>query len=123
MRHRRGGQFHRVSSHLHRAADCGDSVRWAFWNTGCGSSLRLLSQTFAVDETSKQLTQGFDLNTFYWRIPASDAFISSFWQGYNARRLLDPDDGVVDNNQSVCVSNNRKEAPTGTDEKVFILKL
>ncbi|XP_053172161.1 evC complex member EVC [Scomber japonicus] len=35
-------------------------------------------------------------------------------QGYNARRLLDPDDGELDNNQSDCVSNSRKEAPSGT---------
>lgn len=77
MWHRRVGQFHRVSSHLHGAADCGDSVRRAFWNTGCGFSLRLLSQTFAVDETSKQVTQGFDLNTFSRRIPAQGAFITS----------------------------------------------
>ncbi|XP_073324485.1 evC complex member EVC [Pagrus major] len=33
-------------------------------------------------------------------------------QGYNARRLLEPDDGEVDNNQSDCVSNSRKEAPS-----------
>ncbi|XP_041837161.1 ellis-van Creveld syndrome protein [Melanotaenia boesemani] len=35
-------------------------------------------------------------------------------QGYNARRLLEPDDGEVDNNRSDCVSNSRKEAPSGT---------
>ncbi|KAG7494061.1 ellis-van Creveld syndrome protein [Solea senegalensis] len=35
-------------------------------------------------------------------------------QGYNARRLLDPDDGDLDNNHSDCVSNSRKEAPSGT---------
>ncbi|XP_044036963.1 ellis-van Creveld syndrome protein [Siniperca chuatsi] len=35
-------------------------------------------------------------------------------QGYNARRLLEPDDGELDNNQSDCVSNSRKEAPSGT---------
>ncbi|KAK2862378.1 hypothetical protein Q5P01_001911 [Channa striata] len=34
-------------------------------------------------------------------------------QGYNARRLLDPDDGELDHNQSDCVSSSRKEAPTG----------
>ncbi|KAM7422182.1 hypothetical protein PAMA_010314 [Pampus argenteus] len=33
-------------------------------------------------------------------------------QGYNARRLLEPDDGELDNNQSDCVS--KKEAPCGT---------
>ncbi|XP_030276263.1 ellis-van Creveld syndrome protein [Sparus aurata] len=33
-------------------------------------------------------------------------------QGYNARRLLEPDDGEVDNKQSDCVSNSRKEAPS-----------
>ncbi|XP_051271523.1 evC complex member EVC [Dicentrarchus labrax] len=35
-------------------------------------------------------------------------------QGYNARRLFEPDDGELDNNQSDCVSNSRKEAPSGT---------
>uniref|UniRef100_UPI0037E842EA evC complex member EVC n=1 Tax=Semicossyphus pulcher TaxID=241346 RepID=UPI0037E842EA len=35
-------------------------------------------------------------------------------QGYNARRLLEPDVGELDNNQSDCVSNSRKEAPSGT---------
>ncbi|XP_028261940.1 ellis-van Creveld syndrome protein isoform X2 [Parambassis ranga] len=35
-------------------------------------------------------------------------------QGYNARKLLEPDDGEVDNNQSDCVSNSRKEAASGT---------
>ncbi|XP_071369236.1 evC complex member EVC isoform X2 [Centroberyx affinis] len=35
-------------------------------------------------------------------------------QGYNARRLFEPDDGEVDNNQSDCVSNSKKEAPSGT---------
>ncbi|KAM9860081.1 evC complex member EVC [Aulostomus maculatus] len=35
-------------------------------------------------------------------------------QGYNARRLLEPDDGELENNQSDCVSNSRKEAPSGT---------
>ncbi|KAL7408672.1 hypothetical protein ABVT39_027281 [Epinephelus coioides] len=35
-------------------------------------------------------------------------------QGYNARRLLEPDDGELDNNQSDCVSNSRKEAPSAT---------
>ncbi|XP_070702526.1 evC complex member EVC [Pempheris klunzingeri] len=35
-------------------------------------------------------------------------------QGYNARRLLEPDDGELDNNQSDCVSNCRKEAQSGT---------
>ncbi|XP_076604117.1 evC complex member EVC [Chaetodon auriga] len=35
-------------------------------------------------------------------------------QGYNARRLLEPDDGELDNNQSDCISNGRKEAPSGT---------
>ncbi|XP_038552015.1 ellis-van Creveld syndrome protein [Micropterus salmoides] len=35
-------------------------------------------------------------------------------QGYNARRLLEPDYVEVDNNQSDCVINSRKEAPTGT---------
>ncbi|CAJ1051563.1 ellis-van Creveld syndrome protein-like [Xyrichtys novacula] len=36
-------------------------------------------------------------------------------QGYNARRLLEPDDGDLDNNQSDCVSNSKKEAPSGTE--------
>ncbi|XP_020503618.2 evC complex member EVC [Labrus bergylta] len=36
-------------------------------------------------------------------------------QGYNARRLLEPEDGELDNNQSDRVSNSRKEAPSGTD--------
>ncbi|XP_034548695.1 ellis-van Creveld syndrome protein-like [Notolabrus celidotus] len=36
-------------------------------------------------------------------------------QGYNARRLLEPDDGELDNNQSDCVSNSKKEAPSGTE--------
>ncbi|KAM3877936.1 evC complex member EVC [Diretmus argenteus] len=35
-------------------------------------------------------------------------------QGYNARRLFEPDEGEPDNNQSDCVSNSRKEAPSGT---------
>ncbi|XP_071350381.1 evC complex member EVC [Trachinotus anak] len=35
-------------------------------------------------------------------------------QGHNARRLLEPDDGELDNNQSDCVSNSRKEAASGT---------
>nr|XP_020448214.1 ellis-van Creveld syndrome protein isoform X2 [Monopterus albus] len=35
-------------------------------------------------------------------------------QGYNARRLLEPDAGDLDNNQSDCISNSRKEAPSGT---------
>ncbi|KAM6947008.1 evC complex member EVC [Lycodopsis pacificus] len=35
-------------------------------------------------------------------------------QGHNARRLLEPDDGELDNNQSDRVSNSRKEPPTGT---------
>ncbi|XP_059184914.1 evC complex member EVC [Centropristis striata] len=35
-------------------------------------------------------------------------------QGYNARRLLEPDDGELENNQSDCVSNSRKEAASGT---------
>ncbi|XP_029906468.1 ellis-van Creveld syndrome protein isoform X2 [Myripristis murdjan] len=35
-------------------------------------------------------------------------------QGYNARRLFEPDDGEVDNNQSDCVSNSKKEATSGT---------
>lgn len=64
MQHRRVGQLHRVSPHLHGAPDRGDGVRWAFWNTGGGPSLRLLSQTFAVDETSKQVTQGFNRTHF-----------------------------------------------------------
>ncbi|XP_067360372.1 evC complex member EVC [Channa argus] len=39
-------------------------------------------------------------------------------QGYNARRLLDPDDRELDNNHSDCVSNSRKEAPIGiTNDK------
>ncbi|XP_056886026.1 evC complex member EVC-like isoform X1 [Takifugu flavidus] len=38
-------------------------------------------------------------------------------QGYNARRLLDPDDGAVDNNPSDCVSNSRKGPASGTDDK------
>lgn len=47
-------------------------------------------------------------------------FISSH-QGYNARRLLEPDDGELDNNQSDCVSNSRKEAPSGTaNDKVLL---
>ncbi|CAN9512397.1 unnamed protein product [Ophioblennius macclurei] len=36
-------------------------------------------------------------------------------QGYNARKLLEPEDGDLDNNQSDCVSNSRKEAPSGTN--------
>uniref|UniRef100_A0A3Q0SES2 EvC ciliary complex subunit 1 n=1 Tax=Amphilophus citrinellus TaxID=61819 RepID=A0A3Q0SES2_AMPCI len=35
-------------------------------------------------------------------------------QGYNARRLLEPDDAELDNNQSDCVSNSKKEARSGT---------
>ncbi|XP_056130424.1 evC complex member EVC [Lampris incognitus] len=35
-------------------------------------------------------------------------------QGYNARRLLEPDDGELGNNQSDCVSNGKKEVPPGT---------
>ncbi|XP_029287934.1 ellis-van Creveld syndrome protein [Cottoperca gobio] len=35
-------------------------------------------------------------------------------QGYNARRLLEPDDRELDNNQSDRVSNSRKEAPSAT---------
>ncbi|XP_026202447.1 ellis-van Creveld syndrome protein isoform X2 [Anabas testudineus] len=35
-------------------------------------------------------------------------------QGYNARRLLEPDDGELDNNRSDCVSSSRKEAASGT---------
>ncbi|GLD69990.1 ellis-van Creveld syndrome protein, partial [Lates japonicus] len=35
-------------------------------------------------------------------------------QGYNARRLLEPDEGELENNQSDCVSNSRKEAASGT---------
>lgn len=59
------------------------------------------------------------------RIPAPGVFIPiSSSQGYNARRLLDPDDGAVDNhNRGVRVSDSRKEAPNGNDEKVFILRL
>ncbi|XP_030585488.1 ellis-van Creveld syndrome protein isoform X3 [Archocentrus centrarchus] len=34
--------------------------------------------------------------------------------GYNARRLLEPDDAELDNNQSDCVSNSKKEARSGT---------
>ncbi|XP_029358357.1 ellis-van Creveld syndrome protein [Echeneis naucrates] len=34
-------------------------------------------------------------------------------QGYNARRLLEPDDGELDNNHSDCVSNSRREAASG----------
>lgn len=45
------------------------------------------------------------------------------WQGHNARRLLDPDDGAVDNNPSDCVSNSRKEPASGTDDKVVMLNL
>lgn len=64
---------------------------------------------------------------------ASSLFIdndimSRFWlnifvcqQGYNARRLLEPDDGEVDNNQSDCVSSSRKEAPSvPTNDKVLL---
>ncbi|KAM6928132.1 evC complex member EVC [Xenentodon cancila] len=35
-------------------------------------------------------------------------------QGYNARRLFEPDDVEIDNNQSDRVSNGRKEAPSGS---------
>lgn len=44
-------------------------------------------------------------------------------KGYNARRLLEPDDGEIDNNQSDCISNGRKEAPSGTinDKVLFSL--
>ncbi|KAF7668589.1 hypothetical protein LDENG_00002110 [Lucifuga dentata] len=35
-------------------------------------------------------------------------------QGYSARRLFEPDDGELDNNQSDCVSNSKKEANSGT---------
>ncbi|XP_029989475.1 ellis-van Creveld syndrome protein [Sphaeramia orbicularis] len=35
-------------------------------------------------------------------------------QGYNARRLLEPEDGELDNNQSDCISNGKKEVPSGT---------
>ncbi|KAM3621069.1 uncharacterized protein V6R79_005514 [Siganus canaliculatus] len=34
-------------------------------------------------------------------------------QGYNARRLLEPDDGEIDNNQNDCVSNSIKDSPSG----------
>lgn len=53
MRHGRVGQFRRVFSHLHGAVDRGYGVRRPFWDTGRGSSVRLLSETFVVDETSK----------------------------------------------------------------------
>ncbi|XP_029948182.1 ellis-van Creveld syndrome protein [Salarias fasciatus] len=36
-------------------------------------------------------------------------------QGYNARKLLEPEDGELDNNHSDCVSSSRKEAPSGTN--------
>lgn len=43
------------------------------------------------------------------------------FKGYNARRLLEPDDGELENNQSDCVSNSRKEAPSGnTHDKVSV---
>ncbi|KAK5600486.1 hypothetical protein CRENBAI_017478 [Crenichthys baileyi] len=35
-------------------------------------------------------------------------------QVYDARRLLEPDAGNIDNNQSDCVSNSKKEAPSGS---------
>lgn len=38
-------------------------------------------------------------------------------QGYNIRRLLEPDDGELDNNQSDCVSNGRKDAPSVKDKE------
>ncbi|XP_061584632.1 evC complex member EVC [Cololabis saira] len=38
-------------------------------------------------------------------------------QGYNARRLFEPDDVEVDNNQSDRVSNTRKEAPSTNNDK------
>ncbi|KAL3058995.1 hypothetical protein OYC64_011015 [Pagothenia borchgrevinki] len=38
-------------------------------------------------------------------------------QGHNARRLLEPDDGELENNQSDCISNSRKEAPSGTTKE------
>lgn len=44
-------------------------------------------------------------------------------QGYNARRLLEPDDGELDNNQSDCVSNSRKEAPSATTNDKVLLSL
>ncbi|KAG8007500.1 Ellis-van Creveld syndrome protein-like protein [Nibea albiflora] len=44
-------------------------------------------------------------------------------QGYNARRLLEPDDGELDNNQSDCVSNSRKEATSGTTNDKVLLNI
>ncbi|XP_041672290.1 ellis-van Creveld syndrome protein isoform X2 [Cheilinus undulatus] len=38
-------------------------------------------------------------------------------QGYIARRLLEPDDGDLENIQRDCVSNSRKEVPSVTDNE------
>lgn len=118
MRHWCIGQFRRVSSHIHRTVDSGYSVWGTFGNFSCCSSVFLLPETFAADETSKQRTH--KLKSVPWNIILDQCRRVSTLQGYNARRLLEPDDGELDNNQSDCVSNSRKEAPSGTpNEKVF----
>lgn len=52
--HRCVGQFHRVSAHIHRTADCSDSVWRTVRNISCCSVICLLPEAFAVDQTSKQ---------------------------------------------------------------------
>lgn len=115
VRHGRAGQFHRVSPHLHGPADRGDSLRGAVGATGRGSPLHLLSETFAVDETSKRVTQGLaSIALQTWCV-----YGLASWQGHNARRLLDPDDGALDHHPS----SSRKEPASGTDHKVVMLNL
>lgn len=120
MRHWCVGQFRRVAAHLHRTVNSGYSLWRALGDFSCCSSVCLLPETFAVDETSKQITPSLSLITFHYIQSLAVYSRVSFIQGYNARRLLEPDDGELDNNQSDCVSNSRKEAPNvPTNDKVL----
>lgn len=67
---------------------------------------------------TREVSRNFSFITSHLDIPSLIVTIMCH-QGYNARRLLEPDDG--DNNQSARV-NNRKDAQIGTtNDKVLLL--
>lgn len=127
MRHRRFGQFPRVAASVHRTADSDYSVRRAVGNISCCSFVCLLSEAFAVDETSKhKWSLPHPLNPLYWVLTLYIPYLRCLFsllshQGYNASRLLEPDDAELDNNQRDYVSKCKEEAPSGTTHDKVLL--
>ena len=65
MQHRCAGQFRRVSAYIHWTADCGYSVWRSFRDISSCSTICLLPETLAVDETSERTTLNISFITFH----------------------------------------------------------